>query len=142
MFLAFIGICGLLMLLLAFENYRKSGNVKLRAILMIFAMSSLGFVAYNWIGYYQIIRINEVQIIGEFQTEDGKVKLTVNENHTWEIYADSNPHNQSGSWNYFMSENLDIWEFKLSEDDNKVAQTLSPDLIEFDKFNIQFQRVK
>jgi hypothetical protein len=108
MLLAFIGICGVLMLFLAFDNYRKSGNIIKRTFLFIFGLSTFGFLAYNWIGYYQILKVNEIQIIGEFQTEDGKVKLIVNENHTWEINADSFPGNQSGSWDYSMSENLDV----------------------------------
>ena len=142
MLLAFIGICGLWMLFLAFENYRKSGSIKLRIVLLIFGFSSMGIVAYNWIGYHQIIRVNEVQIIGEFQSEDRKVKLIVNEDHTWKMYSDSFPFDQSGSWDYFMSENLDIWEFMIFGEENTAAQTQSPDSIDFEQLNRQFHRIE
>jgi hypothetical protein len=77
------------------------------------------------------------EIIGEYQTEDGKTKLIVLGDYTWTMTSDSIPFNQTGTWEFGMDEGGDCWSFR-SNDYTMSTQTFGANYIGFYEHKLGF----
>lgn len=118
LFLFFVGLIGLLLLYSAWKDRQKISWIWLSVGKGFLGFLMIGFVTYNWIGYYSMFSESEKLIIGEY--DYGKARLTINSDYTWKITGNDEIPCKSGKWEYVMSEDWCYWNI---ESDNRRCRT-------------------
>lgn len=143
--LFFVGLIGLFLLNSAWKNRKQNNWNSLSVGKLVLGLLMIGFVIYNWIGYYPIFSENEKLIIGEY--DSGIARLTINSDYTWKITGDDVILCKNGKWEYVMSEDWCYWNI---ESENLRCKTqigqpkegIGPKTIVFTEQTLKFNRIK
>jgi len=138
LFLAIIGIIGLISLRSGLKSFRISPRKVTSFGKLLIGIAGLGFVMYNWFCYHSVFVKNEKMIVGQF--ECGRAILTIQPDHTWKINSNDKSISTKGKWQYVMSEDWCYWDLE-SNDFNFNSQTGSSSRVDLKKQQLYFVKV-
>jgi hypothetical protein len=139
LFLAVLGIIGLISLRSGLYSLWKSPRKSPSIGKVLIGIAGLGFVMYNWFGYHSVFVKNEKKIVGQYACRHAI--LTMKSDHTWKIRSNDKSNAVCGKWHYVMSEDRCYWDIE-SNDFNFNTQTGLSNSIYFKSQKLCFIKMK